>query len=628
MDEPIAKRTKTEASCSLEAFEKNSEKTLEDQFGICCYVSNFVEGDFQDDGKSIDVILKHRFSDFIVNEIDENDRVVNLTSFELPKTESAEEKNESENLFLFEDEQTKIITESVSSKIRSWVKLLSIPEEKKSRKLIHSSIQKINPSLISKSFDGFIHVMYSPNQRDERGQFHSKWEGHGFGNYCSFVLFKEGLSTMEAIDTICRRLNKPTKAFNFAGTKDKRAVTYQNITVFKVEASVLNKINDLCSNIKVGDFSYTKARLGLGASNGNAFKLLLRNIDVNNVPLLHNRLRQVEEKGFINYFGLQRFGSMSNTNPEIGLSILKNDWLNVVNLLLFSDSSHLKKVSWFEEIKKKMMARENINLTKEMIFQVQNGVEKKFLFGLKDTGYDSDQKIIEAFGYLQRNIRLIYLHSYQAYLWNLTVSQRLKKFGLKLVIGDLVHRSTENTFEVAEITADNLAENKFENCVIPIVGSKSKLPPNMSEFILKFLEKDGLTQASMDHKIKEYKLKGDYRKIVCKPNYFKYGLISYESIEEDVLKSDIDYLKENEKESKTVNKNESQELSFEDSLDNEKFFGLKLSFHLPSSAYATMLVRELTHSETSQQYHKAESDKLKDEEFENCCENGDEIPMH
>ena len=47
---------------------------------------------------------------------------------------------------------------------------------------------------------------------------------------------------------------------------------------------------------------------------------------------------------------------------------------------------------------------------------------------------------------------MIYVHGYQSYIWNRAVSERLRRFGRKVLVGDLVVRSENaDLLENAEI---------------------------------------------------------------------------------------------------------------------------------------------------------------------------------
>ena len=49
--------------------------------------------------------------------------------------------------------------------------------------------------------------------------------------------------------------------------------------------------------------------------------------------------------------------------------------------------------------------------------------------------------------HLQRNTKLLYLHAYQSMVWNKAVSQRIKKFGFQVLVGDMVLMPEENKGE-------------------------------------------------------------------------------------------------------------------------------------------------------------------------------------
>lgn len=46
----------------------------------------------------------------------------------------------------------------------------------------------------------------------------------------------------------------------------------------------------------------------------------------------------VQEKGFINYFGMQRFGRGNIRTHTIGIEVLKKNWKGVVETLILEDT--------------------------------------------------------------------------------------------------------------------------------------------------------------------------------------------------------------------------------------------------------------------------------------------------
>ena len=64
----------------------------------------------------------------------------------------------------------------------------------------------------------------------------------------------------------------------------------------------------------------------MGDHNGNRFTIMLRDVSCGESQL-EEALVQLGERGFINYFGLQRFGSNVNAPSHLtGAALLRSDW--------------------------------------------------------------------------------------------------------------------------------------------------------------------------------------------------------------------------------------------------------------------------------------------------------------
>lgn len=88
--------------------------------------------------------------------------------------------------------------------------------------------------------------------------------------------------------------------------------------------------------IQVGNFEYVNDAFCLGRLSGNRFAIVVRNVDVTD-EIINANVKSASEYGFINYFGLQRFGT-SDVSPthKIGIHLFKNEWKEAANAILFS----------------------------------------------------------------------------------------------------------------------------------------------------------------------------------------------------------------------------------------------------------------------------------------------------
>ncbi len=133
----------------------------------------------------------------------------------------------------------------------------------------------------------------------------------GKGDYTYFILEKKNWNTREAIKAIAARLKVKERFFNVAGIKDKRAITKQYISVYKVKPDRLERLK--IKDIHITVLGKGNERLRLGQLYGNKFKIRVRNADC-----------EPQEVSFIeNYYDNQRFGGK---NKILGRAIVKKEF--------------------------------------------------------------------------------------------------------------------------------------------------------------------------------------------------------------------------------------------------------------------------------------------------------------
>ena len=105
--------------------------------------------------------------------------------------------------------------------------------------------------------------------------------------------------------------------------------------------------------LKIGDLEKGTDALQLGSLAGNRFSLALRFIDSEDSIIFENCTR-VKENGFINYFGLQRFGAYHIKTHEIGIEVIRENWEEAMTKVLLSaanESDQRRKAKLVELVK-------------------------------------------------------------------------------------------------------------------------------------------------------------------------------------------------------------------------------------------------------------------------------------
>ncbi|XP_076468896.1 pseudouridylate synthase 7 homolog [Babylonia areolata] len=556
--------------------------------------------------RGISAIIKQRYSDFIVNEVSLSGDIVHLTDTELPVVVEEEEPPGPVDDVISEDflAQLKVVA---SGSNPGFVASIPAGDDKSWRLRLHRAVKAAFPNIETRTEDKEGSKVITAMLKDKvkgRGGGREKdleWPSScRTSRFCRFTLYKENKSTMQAIHAIAKFLRVKENKFSYAGTKDKRAKTTQEITAFKIHPKKLLNLNKFLRNMMLGNFSYSDKVLKLGELKGNHFTIVLRNV-LGEDKDIEACLTSLKNTGFINYFGLQRFGSLHSCTHDIGRALLREEWEKAVNLIIAGTGTVVEgrayRQTW-EETK-------DPQATMKTCEGRHTYIEKRVLRALQKKPND----FLGALQNLARNTRLLYPHSYQSLIWNRVTSRRIKTFGLKPVVGDLVlpHGAAADLADTEEqeseeqdtdqkpakktrpqpIVLDETTVSQYSiyDVVLPLPGFDVLYPNNeVRSWYKEMLENDGLDIDNMRQKQKDYSLPGSYRPIVVRPTNVEWKIFHYDDVTTSLCLSDLDRL------------NGVQE---PESLPDGKLKALRLSFTLVLSAYATMALREVLKIDTS-----------------------------
>lgn len=147
----------------------------------------------------------------------------------------------------------------------------------------------------------------------------------GTGDHAWLWIRKQGLTTQQVIATLCEHLGIRAVDVGVAGQKDRWAVTRQFVSIpgrFATAATGIQR-----PGLEVLSVSFHKNKLRTGHLRGNRFAIRLAPADnaqwsVADQTAVAQRLLQLQQTGFPNYYGVQRFGRGGATIQD-GLRLLR-----------------------------------------------------------------------------------------------------------------------------------------------------------------------------------------------------------------------------------------------------------------------------------------------------------------
>ncbi|KAF1632738.1 UNVERIFIED_CONTAM: Pseudouridylate synthase 7 homolog-like protein, partial [Eudyptes pachyrhynchus] len=455
---------------------------------------------------------------------------------------------------------------------------------KEHRKVVHHFInRKFGKVLETKSFT-VTDVNDQPNMsimvRFRGKSWSRKRSAGGFQEkqdlYTAFTLQKENLETLEAIGFLAAELGVLPSDFSYTGIKDKKAITYQPMVVKKVTPERLKEIGSKMEKkgMRIHNIHSACQHLRLGQLKGNRFDIVVRDLKHHShdssadlKERISEAMENVETKGFVNYYGPQRFGQGQNVQTDqIGLALLNENMVKAVKLFFTpedTDDPVNNAKRYFlqtEDAKGALLMLPEFKVREKMLLRALNR------YGVNHEGCTK--------GWLNipHSMRIFYVHAYCSKIWNEAASYRLKIYGSKVVEGDLVFsegndESVSLNDKVHVVTAPEESANKYSinQVVLPMVGHSIKYPSNkVGQWYHERLSKDELQMCKFRVSPLQLNIPGCYRPILKNVQNLSYFLEGSE-----------------------------KGIEIEDNHLNESKVSLHISFDLDPSCYATVCLREI-----------------------------------
>lgn len=630
---------------------------------------------------AVPALIKFYYSDFIVRELDLDGTCVKLKEAAIPPEPELDAYND----YLSEPEMKRVKLSIViqnapelaylSTEDRDMIAAIystppsvllaseapnffPLPPDKQTRRSVHRLLSSMN------RIDIATRTVVDPGDGDGEQtyrlmiQFQRPTIPRPPEKYTHFVLEKAGLDTMQAVTSMISRMPQQFRCkvndFTYRGTKDKRGVTVQRICVRGVWPSILSNasIKSTGMYLQTGDFSFSSEALCLGAHLGNSFELILRGIPHTAMSNLTDRLLSLKSKGFINYFGHQRFGSGSTRTHHIGAAILAGQYSDALWMVISSTMEcRFKPADMSRDSFKDIMASiasKDSQLFEDSLKRLLDNVGRSrgpFASTIRLVKESMDP-LAALLKHISKSMQTMYIHAFQAYLFNLAASRCIAKImdelasgkrGARtnyLLLNDPVYARTTTTQienKIHLISADDLnkEEYTFKDLALPLLGTKtirllssaaSNFPQSLLADVyeayndallsngLSFDSFSTITQRTtvpkeLSSSFRAFVPVGDVRLLMVTPSDLQMCWIRHTSLTDILGVTDMDILagKHPHAFSEVF---VMDPVSLSGNTETEHI-SLALRFLLPSSAYATELLRELLGTAVDPESQKA-----------------------
>lgn len=372
----------------------------------------------------------------------------------------------------------------------------------------------------------------------------------GDGAYTLALLKKRSRDLIPVINAIAKRLRAEV---SFAGIKDRRAVTYQLISVHAPAQQV--ELLKGIEGISLRVLGTSKYPVELGELRGNRFTITVRSIQDGRLPT-----SQMGDCWLLNYFGHQRFGTARPNTHKIGRLLLKRDYEGAVREFLAEPYPTEPAASRAarESLKSRWDLPESIREFPPGL-DYERRLMERLLKG--PASYEAALKALPA------TLLRLFIDSYQSYLFNRALSLRSEEaISRRASVGDYISPLDRWGSPSRPIRCDSANEERFRRLVssgkavvmMRVIGSRGVATAVEGDAYLSIMEEEGISQSDF-RSILGMSFEGTLRPALVRPIGFT-SIIGEDDLNDGMRKA-------------------------------------TLKFSLPKACYATVVLRELMRPE-------------------------------
>jgi len=229
-------------------------------------------------------------------------------------------------------------------------------------------------------------------------------------------LTKKNWEHQHAIREIAKRLGISHRRIGWAGTKDRRAVTTQHISIYKVSPDEIRAVS--LRDITLEPVRQQNSQLSLGDLAGNRFDIVIRDCIPTDLDTQVKQIVSDVASGVPNYYGLQRFGGVRPVTHRVGEYLLRGDYEGAV--LTYIGREYPQEPEQVRAMRRIFMETRDA-MQALAAFPVTLGYERAMLQYLHNRPQDYAGAILE----LPPKLLSMFVSAFQSYLFNEALSARL-----------------------------------------------------------------------------------------------------------------------------------------------------------------------------------------------------------